>query len=83
LDSIKIDRLFRKDLAENHVHKNIVRGLNIMAKSNDIKTIAEGAETKEIFEKLISIKVDYLQVYYNAKPANFQNTSKWLKQHSY
>lgn len=83
LDSIKIDRLFIKDLVENQVHKNIVRGLNIMAKSNVIKTIAEGVETKEVLEELISIKVDCLQGYYITKPMNIQNLNNWLKQHSY
>lgn len=83
LDSIRIDRLFRKDLAVNHVHKNIVRGLKIMAKSNDIKTKAEGVETKDILEKLISIKVNRLQGDYITKLTNFQISSNWLKQHSY
>lgn len=78
IDSLKIDLDFVKDHLENDSNKKIIRSLVIMAKSLGIKTIAEGVETKEIYESIRSLGVDFLQGYYIAKPMSFTDIKNWL-----
>jgi len=46
----------------------ILRGIISIAKALQMKTIAEGVETKEQYELLRDFGVDYIQGYYFAKP---------------
>ncbi len=65
---VKIDmeivREIDKDLDRQQICKNLIS----YAKQRNIKIIAEGVETKEELEKLIELRVDYLQGYYFSKP---------------
>ena len=49
-----------------------------MAKALNKKTIAEGAESKEIVEELKNLGVDYIQGYYFAKPMPKEELKKFL-----
>ncbi len=67
-DYIKIDgsilRHINVDEAKQHIVTNLIR----FAQQNKIKIIAEGIETAEEFEYIISLGVDYVQGYYTARP---------------
>ena len=68
VDKLKIDMSFVKDMLEDKSDYVIVETTVNMAKSLKLQTVAEGVETKEHFEELKKLGVDYFQGYYFAKP---------------
>lgn len=70
-DIIKIDGSLIKNITSNDYNKNVVETIVTFAKKQNMKVIAEYVETKEIFDYLHSIGVDYSQGYYFGKPLEF------------
>lgn len=68
VDYLKIDGAFVKDLANNKADLAIVKSMNEIAHSLNLKTIAEYVETAEIQDILKEIGVDYGQGYFIHKP---------------
>jgi len=67
-DILKIDGSLIKNIINDKYSKNVVETIVTFAKRQDIKTVAEYVETKEIFEFLNNLGVDYSQGYYFGKP---------------
>ncbi len=63
INSIKIDRFFVKDIAENTQDAAIIQAIIALAKSLGMTTIAEGIETIEQFKLLRSMGCDIGQGY--------------------
>ena len=70
-DYIKIDRSILHYINVDSKKQHIVTGLINFASQNGIKIIAEGIETYEEFEYVISLGVDYIQGYYASRPNPF------------
>ena len=68
IDIIKIDISFVKNIHLNRKNMAIVQTIVQLAKSLQIRTIAEGVETEEEYKALRKLKVDYIQGYYLSKP---------------
>ena len=68
LQFLKIDKSFISDLHENERSKAIVTAIILMAHALDLKTIAEGVETKEQLNFLKEKKCDMYQGYYFSRP---------------
>lgn len=68
VDYVKIDGAFVRDIAHDNVSYAIVKSINEIAHSMELKTVAEYVENKEILDKLNEIGVDYAQGYYIHKP---------------
>ncbi len=68
---IKIDRTILHYINVDSKKQHIVTGLIHFASQNNIKVIAEGIETYEEFEYVISLGVDYIQGYYASRPNPF------------
>ncbi|REG81940.1 GGDEF domain-containing phosphodiesterase [Marinomonas pollencensis] len=66
---LKIDRRFVSPLPDDQRHLDIVKSTIQLARSLDMKVIAEGIETKEQANLLIALGCNTLQGYYFAKPA--------------
>ncbi|GAQ95570.1 c-di-GMP-specific phosphodiesterase class I [Thermodesulfovibrio aggregans] len=66
---LKIDMEIVRDIHKDKLKQSICRALVDIAKENDIKTIAEGIETKEEFIFLRDLGIDYFQGFYFSKPA--------------
>ena len=66
---LKIDRRFVFPLPHDQRHVDIVKSTIQLAKSLDMKVIAEGIETKEQATLLIAMGCDTLQGYYYGKPS--------------
>lgn len=66
-DELKIDRSFIKDFPETD-DGSIAKYISIMAGGLGLKTVAEGAETKEQVCFLEEIGCSYIQGYYYSKP---------------
>ncbi|MDR2153371.1 MAG: bifunctional diguanylate cyclase/phosphodiesterase [Helicobacteraceae bacterium] len=68
LDFIKIDKTFICNLTSDDRSEMIVRNLVKFAKSIGAKTIAEYVSTREIYEKVRDLGVDYSQGFFFGKP---------------
>jgi len=67
-DFLKIDGTLIKDIDKNDKNFKVVKNIIQFAKDSEMKTIAEFVSSKEIYDKLLTIDVDYIQGFYLAKP---------------
>lgn len=65
---VKIDRHFVSGIDKDKIKRDFVRSIVEIARAVKSQVIAEGIETREEFETLSEIGVDYLQGYYFAHP---------------
>jgi len=68
IDKLKIDQSFIRDIMQDPEDSAIVTAIIQMAKSLNLKTIAEGVEDESILQHLSSIGCDEIQGYYISKP---------------
>ena len=68
IDKLKIDQSFVKDIPGNNDSITIVSAILAMAKELNVKSLAEGVETKEQLRFLQEKGCDYIQGYYFSKP---------------
>jgi len=64
IDTLKIDQSFTVDLPHNQDAASIARAIIAMAQSLDLKTVAEGVETREQLDFLGASGCDAIQGYY-------------------
>lgn len=67
-DFIKIDRSIIMDINNDVKKQHLVSNMIGFARNHGIKALAEGVETKEELETLISFGIDLIQGYYTSKP---------------
>lgn len=75
---MKIDKSFVDDMSSKG--KSIIQHVIAIAKIINMKTVAEGVETKEQYEFLLKNNCDVIQGYYFAKPMSAIEYEKYLKQ---
>jgi len=68
-DYIKLDRSLVTDLLENENKQKYIMELQTLCLAKDVALIAVGVETKEIYLKLKSLGVRYMQGFFLAYPA--------------
>ncbi|RXK14443.1 diguanylate cyclase [Halarcobacter mediterraneus] len=68
VDELKIDKSFIDDIVTNKSDETIVAAILEIGNQFGFEVIAEGVETKEIYEKLLNLGCKYFQGYYFAKP---------------
>lgn len=68
VDRIKIDRTFVRDILTDPEDAAIVRAIIQMARSLNLKTLAEGVETREQLDFLRGERCEEVQGYYYARP---------------
>ncbi len=68
IDALKIDKSFVNNIGDLQEDDTIINAIIAMAKGLNIKTIAEGIETKEQANYLIAQEVDELQGFYISLP---------------
>jgi diguanylate cyclase (GGDEF)-like protein len=71
LDTLKIDRLFISDLAENAADREFVNAIVSLAKKLNLQTVMEGIETSEQLDLLMSSGCDEWQGYLCSTPVPF------------
>jgi diguanylate cyclase (GGDEF)-like protein len=67
-DYIKIDGSMIKDITSNPDSEEVVKTIIDFAKKRHLKTIAEFVSSREIFEKVLELGIDYSQGFYIGKP---------------
>lgn len=67
-DAIKIDKSFSSKIVDNNVQHAIVKAILDLATALDMQAIAEGIETKEQRDLLVSMGCIYGQGYWFSRP---------------
>ena len=67
-DILKIDGTLVKNIDKDNFSKTIVETIQNFAKKMDIKTVAEFVHSKEVFDIVNAIGIDYTQGYYIGEP---------------
>jgi diguanylate cyclase (GGDEF)-like protein/PAS domain S-box-containing protein len=81
VDTLKIDYSFIKDLPDNPESVVLVRTIITMARSFNLKVIAEGVERKEQLDLLRRLDCDAVQGFYFFKPMSGDDMTKYLTQY--
>ncbi|MGM0986200.1 MAG: EAL domain-containing protein [Pseudomonadota bacterium] len=80
IDKIKIDRSFVMDAAESDKNAAICQGVITLAQELDLRVVAEGIETAEQHDYLMSLGCDVFQGFLFARPMPLDSLSTWLTQ---
>jgi diguanylate cyclase (GGDEF)-like protein/PAS domain S-box-containing protein len=78
IDKLKIDQSFIRDLATDPDDAAIVRAIIQMARSLNLKTIAEGVENSDMPEQLRIFQCDEAQGYHFARPMPADEFASYL-----
>ncbi|MFT5659926.1 MAG: diguanylate cyclase (GGDEF)-like protein [Sulfurimonas sp.] len=78
LDKLKIDQAFIRDLPDDDEDIGITKAIIALAKSLNLKVIAEGVETKEQKDFLVANGCENIQGYIYAKPMPANEMEKML-----
>lgn len=80
IDKIKIDRSFVQDAVKSDKNAAICQGVITLALELDLRIVAEGIETVEQHEYLMSQGCEVFQGYLFAKPMPLDSLTTWLMQ---
>ena len=69
-DYIKVDMDIIRDIHKDKLKQSIFKAIVSISKNSGIKTIAEGVETKEELDYVVSKGADLIQGYYYSKPTS-------------
>jgi len=79
LNKLKIDQSFVRELPDDEEDSTITKSVIALAQSLNLKIIAEGVETKEQEEFLVSNGCDNIQGYYFSRPIPTDEMEEYLK----
>lgn len=71
VSTLKIDKSFVDDIVSDHQDRAIIEAIITLATSLEMKTIAEGTETKEQIDILNSIGCYAIQGYWHSRPLDY------------
>ncbi len=78
LASIKCDRLFLRDVANDARRKILLRHVAAMAHELDISATVEGVETENELRSVVACGIDSIQGYLFARPMPATDVAPWL-----
>ena len=81
IDTLKIDRAFVSDIDTGSYDRSICAAIIALAKSLDLKVIAEGIETEEQLQHLRFLGCDEIQGFFFAKPMPGDQVTAFLTQY--
>ncbi len=77
-DTLKIDKEFVQDITEDLASSDLILSIISMANSMHIDVIAEGVETEDQNNKLISMNCKKAQGFYYSRPLTEERLYQWL-----
>jgi len=78
-DKLKIDRSFTKDIGLDNGYEVIIKATIALAKSLNLRVVAEGVETQEQLDFFIDLECDEIQGYFFSPPVKAEQMNKILK----
>ncbi|MCP4162047.1 MAG: EAL domain-containing protein [Deltaproteobacteria bacterium] len=78
---LKVDKSFVQDIPKNTNDIAVARTILSLSKNLGLKVVAEGVETKEQYDFMISNGCDYIQGFYFSKPLNAKHMTTYLKKY--
>jgi diguanylate cyclase (GGDEF)-like protein len=78
VNEIKIDKSFVMDMMANENDEVIVRSTIDLAHNLDINVVAEGVESRVLWDKLLTLGCDAAQGYYMGRPLPVADLTRWL-----
>ena len=81
IDTLKVDRSFIRDLADNPEDRAITQAIIAMGKTLSLTVVAEGVETQEQQAFLLAHACDAMQGYYFSRPVPESEFADFLRQH--
>jgi diguanylate cyclase (GGDEF)-like protein len=82
VDKLKIDRAFVNAISEKNSDASIAKMIVKLSESLHLRVIAEGVETLDQIESLVSFGCDYGQGFYYSKPLSRFQLRNWLLTHA-
>ncbi len=79
VSEIKIDMQFVKKMEYDKEALAIVETVILLAKKLGHNVVAEGVETRKIYEHLLELGADVAQGYYLARPMPVEDVENWIK----
>jgi EAL domain-containing protein (putative c-di-GMP-specific phosphodiesterase class I) len=79
VQTLKIDQTFVKDMTAGADERAIIMAIIAMARSLNLKTIAEGVETQEQLDFLRALQCDEIQGYLLSQPVSAEELTKQLQ----
>lgn len=76
---LKIDRDFVRTIAENDKDKHIVQTAIELADAFDMQSTAEGVDSIEVLDELVSMKCAIVQGYYVGRPMTVDALERWFR----
>ena len=77
--TLKVDRSFVSDMDTDDDNGSIVHATIDLAHTLGLNVVAEGVETRAVYEKLLDMGCDYGQGYYIGKPLDKTRIAGWLQ----
>ena len=81
VDEIKIDRSFVTDMTLNRGNAVIVRSTIDLGRNLGLEVVAEGVETAECWDELMSLGCTSAQGYFFSRPLPAVELGAWLREH--
>ncbi|PLR36261.1 cyclic di-GMP phosphodiesterase [Chimaeribacter californicus] len=78
IDYIKLDQSFVRGISDNEVSQALVRAIIAVARTLNLKVVAEGVETENEERFVDEVGVDDKQGYFYAKPMPAEDLEHWL-----
>lgn len=80
INAVKIDKSFVMNMTSDEDDATIVRSTVDLAHDLRLKAIAEGVETRDSWNRLVSLGCDLGQGYYMSRPLPAPQLTKWLRE---
>ena len=78
IDEIKIDQSFITNMLTDKKDAMIVRTIIELGHNFDLTVVAEGVETKQVWDALSALGCDEIQGYFISKPQTYEQLKIWL-----
>jgi diguanylate cyclase (GGDEF)-like protein len=78
VNAVKIDKSFVINMSTDSNDALIVRSIIDLAHNLGLKVIAEGVETREVWDRLVTLGCDQAQGYYMSRPLPSAEMTQWL-----
>jgi diguanylate cyclase (GGDEF)-like protein/PAS domain S-box-containing protein len=77
VDGLKVDKSFVRNMAQDGADGMIVRSTIDLAHNLGLEVIAEGVETREVYDQLVTWGCDAAQGYWMSKPLSVPDFAEW------